>query len=264
MSVLVTVVVVVAAIVLLGWLGLQVKPSPFPPFGETGTQPETVPLPDGLPAPVERFYRELYGDQVPVIDSAVISGRGRLRIRGITFPARFRFTHGAGVTYRHDIEVTFFGLTLMKVKEVYERGWARLELPFGVSEGPQVTQGANLALWGEAIWFPSIWVTDSRVRWERMDEETAVLVVPYGDYNEMSQRFVARFDPDTGLLRFLESMRYKGEESEEKTLWINEVTEWGTLRGEMAATEAEVTWFDEGTPWATFDVEEIIYVAEGE
>jgi len=147
-SILVIVVVVVAGIVLLGWVGLQVKPSPFPPLGQNGSQPETVPLPDGLPAPVDRFYRELYGDQVPVIDSAVISGRGRLRIRGITFPARFRFMHRAGETYRHDIETTFFGLKLMKVKEVYENGRARLELPFGVSEGPQVNQGANLALCG--------------------------------------------------------------------------------------------------------------------
>jgi hypothetical protein len=42
MSVLVIVVVVVAGIV---WLGLQVKPSPFPPLGQTGSQPETVPCP---------------------------------------------------------------------------------------------------------------------------------------------------------------------------------------------------------------------------
>jgi hypothetical protein len=206
---------------------------------------------------VKRFYRELYGDQMPMTESAVISGRGRLRIKGITFPARFRFAHRAGETYRHDIETTFFGFPLMKVKEVYENRWARLELPFGVSEGPQVNQGANLALWGEAIWFPSIWVTDSLVRWESVDEETALLVVPYGDYNEKSQRFVARFDPDTGMLRFLESMRYKGEGSEEKMLWVNEVTAWESLQGQTVATGAEVTWFDEGTPWAVFHVEDI-------
>jgi hypothetical protein len=264
MSSLVIVVIVVAAVMLLGWLGLQVKPSPFPPLSETGSQPQAVPLPDGLPAPVERFFQELYGDRVPVIDSAVISGRGRLRIRGITFPARFRFTHQGGETYRHDIEVTFFGLTLMQVKEVYESGDARLELPFGVSEGSRVDQGANLALWAEAIWFPSIWVTDPQVTWEPIDGETAVLVVPYRDDGEKVQRLLVRFGPDTGMLRFLESMRYRGEESEEKTLWINEVTTWGTLRGETVATNAEVTWFDEGTPWAVFDVEEIVYNPDGQ
>ena len=256
MSIIVGVVLAIAGLVLLGWLGLLAKPSPFPPLEQTGTPPDTVPLPEGLPVPVERFFRELYGEEVPVIDSAVISGRGRLRIRGITFPARFRFTHQAGESYRHNIETTFFGLPLMKVKEQYVGGKARLELPFGVSEGPQVDQGANLALWAEAIWFPSIWVTDPRVAWEPVDEETTVLVVPYG---EQEQRFVARFDPVTGMLRLFESMRYKGEESEQKTLWINEAAAWEELEGETVATRAQVTWFDEGTPWAVFDVEDIVY-----
>jgi len=83
-----------------------------------------------------------------------------------------------------------------------------------------------------------------------------VLVVPYG---EQEQRFVARFDPVTGMLRLFESMRYKGEESEQKTLWINEAAAWEELEGETVATRAQVTWFDEGTPWAVFDVEDIVY-----
>jgi len=259
MSVWVIVVLAIAGMILVGWLGLRVKPSPFPPLGETGSQPETVPLPDDLPAPVERFFRQLYGDHVPVIESAVISGRGRLRIMGITFPARWRFTHQAGESYRHNIEITFFRLSLMKVREEYADGHARLELPFGVSEGPQVDQGANLALWAEAIWYPSVWVTDQRTEWTPINDETAVLTVPWG---EGEQTLVARFDPQTGLLRFFESMRYKGEESAGKTLWINEVAAWGELGGELGVTQAEVTWFDEGTPWAVFRAEEVVYNAD--
>ena len=255
-SIVFVVFAVLAGIVLLGWVGLRIKARPFAALDEAGTAPEMVSLPEDLPAPVERFFREVYGDRVPVVESAVISGRARLRIMGISFPARFRFTHVAGERYRHDIEATIFGLRLMTVKEVYEGGHARLELPFGISEGAKIDQGANLALWAEAIWFPSIWVTDPRVAWEPVDEETTVLVVPYG---EQEQRFVARFDPVTGMLRLFESMRYKGEESEQKTLWINEAAAWEELEGETVATRAQVTWFDEGTPWAVFDVEDIVY-----
>jgi membrane protease YdiL (CAAX protease family) len=97
-----------------------------------------MPLPGGLPAPVERFYRQIYGENVPVITSAVITTRAKLRLPskgGITFPARFRFTHDAGKGYRHYIEATFFGLPLMRVNEHYLDGKSRLETPFGVGEG---------------------------------------------------------------------------------------------------------------------------------
>ena len=247
---------IVFALVLLGWLGLQIKPAPLPAFPEQAGGLETVPLPEDLPAPVERFYRQVYGENVPVIESFVITGRAKMRIMGIIFPSRFRFTHIAGQDYRHYIETTIFGLPLMKVNEHYLGGKSRLELPFGVEEGPKVDQGANLGLWAETLWLPSIFITGPRVRWEPIDEETALLIVPFG---EKEQRFVARFDPETGMLHFLESMRYKGTESERKTLWINETLQWGIVAGNTTPAVSAATWFDEGTPWAVFTVEDIRY-----
>ena len=96
----------------LAWLGLRVKPRPLPAFAGNSPVLETVPLPEGLPAPVERFYRQLYGDQVPVIESAVISGRAVMSpVGGVKIPALFRFYHRAGQDYRHYFEMTWFGRT---------------------------------------------------------------------------------------------------------------------------------------------------------
>ena len=89
------------------------------------------------------------------IESAVITGRGRLRFMGITFPARLRFIHDAGQGYRHYIEATIFGLPILKVNERYLDGQARMELPVGVVENePKINMAANLGLWGESIWLP--------------------------------------------------------------------------------------------------------------
>lgn len=250
-------------IVLLLWLGLQILPKPFPSYTAHSIPLQTISLPKDLPSPVERFFRQLYGDAIPVIDSAVISGTARLRINGITLPARFRFTHISGQDYRHYIETTLFGIPLLKVNEHFLNGSARLELPFGVSEGDKVDQGANLALWAEAIWMPSLWLTDARVRWEALDENSATLIVPFKEGTGAStveeEYFTVSFDPETGLLQSMQSMRYKGADSTSKTLWINEVLEWQTLGDFTQPVLSAVTWQDEGMPWARFTTLEVVY-----
>ena len=252
-------------VLIAGWLGLQVKPKPFTAYAEQTPALNTVELPADLPAPVARYYETIMGDQIPVIESAVISGRGRLRIKGITFPARFRFTHVAGQGYRHYIEATIFGYPVMKVNEWYLDGHARMELPVGVIENePKIDMAANLALWGEAIWLPSILVTDPRVRWEAIDDTTARLVVPFDlaqdrPFGEEEDTFTVTFDPQTGLMRTMEAMRYREATDEAKIPWRNEPLGWQTFHGVTIPSPAATTWLDEGTPWAVWTIEDVVY-----
>jgi hypothetical protein len=59
----------------------------------------SFPVPVDLPEPVGRFYRTFYGDEIPEINSFILTGRGNLRFQGVTLPARLRFTHDAGKGY---------------------------------------------------------------------------------------------------------------------------------------------------------------------
>jgi hypothetical protein len=215
-----------------GWGGSRLQPVPFASVTQSSAPPTMMPLPSQLPAPVERFYRQLYGSEIPVIQTAIISGRGTMRIQplfNMTLPVRFRFVHEAGRNYRHYIEVTFWGLPVLKVNEYFVDGKERQELPWAVMTGnPKLDQGGNLGMWAEILqWLPAALLTDPAVHWEAVDDETAWLVVPFNDGVE---RFLVRFDPTNDKVKYWEVMRYANGEGD-KSLWING------------------TWFDDGRPW---------------
>ncbi len=255
------IVALLAVAVFLIWLGLQIRPAPFAPLTQNETaQTETIPLPKDLPAPVARFYRTVYGEKIPVIRSVVITGHADVRPAGpVSFPARFRFIHDAGKGYRHYIEAGLFGLPLMQVDERYLDGHAIGITPFGTDEGPQVDQAANLGMWAEAIWMPALYLTDPRVKWEVVDDQTAILVVPF---NDTFDRYVVRFNPKTNLIDWYESMRYQNQAAPEKILWLNRALEWKPLNGVLTNTIGAAIWMNDGKPWATFYVDDIQYNAD--
>jgi hypothetical protein len=249
---------ILVGILFLGWLGFQIKPRPFTPYPGKAPELETIPLPAGLPAPVERFYKTVYGHQIPVIETVVIKGRGQMAPFGIKMPALFLFVHNTGKDYRHYFEATFFGFPIMKVNENYIGGKSYFELPVATYDNDaSINQGANLALWAEAAWFPSIWLTDPRVRWAPMDDTTALLFVPFG---EREENFVMRFNPASGLLDSMEAMRYRdaGDQAQ-KILWITRNIEGPTIADTKLSTVGSATWLDQGKPWATFTLEEVKY-----
>ncbi len=258
MKLLITISTLLVILILLGWLGLQVKPKSFVPYPEKTPALQTIPLPVGLPAPVERFYRTIYGDKIPVIETAVLKGRASISPFGVKLPARFVFVHNAGKDYRHYFEATWFGIPFLKVNEGYLDGESFFESPMGsYYNDPNTNQGANLAVWAEAGFFPSIWLTDERVHWEPVDEHTALLYVPFEDQEE---NFVVRFNPDTGLIDTMEAMRFREPgEGKKKILWITRNEPGPNLAGTKLSATGSATWLDQGKPWATFTAEEVDY-----
>src|SRR5215208_2390330 len=131
MKILLIIMGILAALLFLGWLGLQMKPGSFSAYPEKTPELKTIPLPSGLPVPVERFYKTVYGDEIPVMETVVAKGRATISPFGVKLPARFIFVHNAGKDYRHYIEATWFGMPFLKVNEGYLDGKSFFESPMG-------------------------------------------------------------------------------------------------------------------------------------
>jgi hypothetical protein len=245
----------VALLLILGAVfGLRVQPAPFRAYTAASAPVQMVPLPAGLPKPVERFYRQTYGDEVPVYHSAVISGRGTARLMGIVFPTRLRFSYDTGKAYRHYIEPTFYGIPVLKVNDHYLDGHGRVDLQFQVQEGPGVDSASNQGLWVEMFAFPAVYVTDPRVRWEAVDNTTANMYAPFGEGEQM---YTLTFDPQTGGLARMETMRACDDKGR-KMRWWGEIVP-GTGPDGQPATYVTATWENEGTPWLAYEMEETVF-----
>lgn len=262
-EILIIIASIVFSIGLLGWLGLQIKPQSFPVYSLNKIQQrETISLPAGLPKPVEHFYRVLYGDEIPVIKTVVIQGRGVIKpFMNIPIPVRFIFAHNAGKDYCHYFEATLFGIPIIKLNEGYIDEKSFFISPWGsYYDDANANQGANLVVWAEAIWFPSLWITDQRAHWEPVNDNTALLYVPYEDGEE---NFVVRFNPQTGKIDMMEAMRYRDQgENKDKILWIVRSDEKQLEPGTGVISVGSVMWLDQGKPWAYFNIEELDFNVE--
>lgn len=265
MRMFIRIVAVVGSLVVLllgsGWVGLQIRAKGFPAVA-AGAAPRMIPLPADLPAPVQRFARALFGDSLPEVQSAVVTGVGRLAPFGVPLPARFRFYYdAASSSYYHDIEVAWFNLPFMRIHERNLEGHTILDLSLlgKVEDAPHTNRAAVQGYWAEVLaWVPSIALTDSRVRWEAVDDTTARLHLPGLDEVEA---FTVRFDAQTGLPTEVETMRYQDETRPERWHWRNYIREWGEVNGLRVPVRSQTQWNDDA-PWATWEIEQVALNAE--
>ena len=244
------IVAILAVIIAIIGLGLQIKPRHFKALSQPQPELKTMEIPGGLPKPVETFYRTFYGEVAPLIDSVVIIGHGRGRQFGIWLPTSFAIIHNAGKDYRHYFEATFFGIPVLKINEGYIDGQSFFESPMGTYyNDANSNQGANLALWAEGAWFPSLWISDPRAHWQAIDDTTAALFVPY---TKGEENFIVRFNPQNGLVDLMEVMRYRSPNDTSKILWLtNEV------KSADGSSISYATWLDDGKPWAEFVIDDM-------
>jgi hypothetical protein len=242
----------IAGLVGLTALGFRIRPRPVPITAESAS-PDTVALPDDLPAPVVRFYRSLGVDgTAPVVDTFALWGRAWMRRAPLPrLPVTFWSEHRVGWSGRQRLAVTWFGLPVLRGVDDYIDGRGRMRIGSRLVRGPAIDQGENLFLWAELLLVPSVLATRPRVSWQAVDAEHAVLHAPFGTGSE---RLTVRFDPVTGRIAECVAQRYRTPDRP-KVGWHITYERWVWFPAGWYPTRISVRWADQNWPWFVLDVD---------
>lgn len=243
-------------ILTIGWIGTRFSIQAFELPDRQSQDLGTIDPPADLPAPVARFVEVAFGDQIPIVESAILVGTADLRVNGITLPVREKMYYDAGHAYYHYFQIGWFGQPIYTAHERFVNGKSTLRLPgIYTNDDPQINAAANQGLWAEAVWLPSVYFTDDRLEWQAVDDDTARLVLPNAAEEEA---FTIRFDPDTGLISTIETMRFQNVGDTQRLHWKNTIKRWERINGVMIPVEAETQW-DDNDPWAVWHIDDILY-----
>ena len=238
----------------IGWLGLQVKPVNFPAPAASGPLDEKLSLPADLPAPILRHFRNSFGRNIPLVQTAVVWGHARLKKAGLWVPARFQAYYQAGKAFYRAVQCTWFGQPIVTGHtallngqgELFARGLLNLD-----EHSVEITQSQVLALWAESLFTPGVLVLGSPARWLPRDEESARLMVPFGEGEET---LVWRVDPHTGWLAQVNALRWRLG-TPHKVPWRVDYSAWTAYSGVYIPSRLSLTWEDSVGPYAQFEVD---------
>jgi len=257
-----TAAVTAGALAGITWIGLRTPVQPHPLAA--GSRPgERIPVAPGLPEPVARYFALTAGDSVPLAQAPRITGTVRMRVPGLPLPlwmnGRWNAAYQPGQAFTRIMELGFFGNIVIRGVDEYRDGVGSVTVGNKREAGATYNQAADLVMWAESVWMPSILFTTPGVRWKAVDDSKARMFVPFG---AGEHEITWHFDPTTGLLTHLTSFRYKGTNDSWRTPWRVDIRQYDEFEHVKMPSSIAVTWEDDGKPWAVFDVLDLILNAD--
>ena len=168
-------------------------------------------------------------------------------------PLAIRMSHRLGEAFVHRIRIGRGPLSIPFGMDAYVDGRGLMKIGPAVEMGPTYDEGALIAMWGEALVFPSAWLERPDVRWDAVDAHTARLVV-VSDHGEVP--LTVAFDTSVGFPVSCEADRHKG--AGPRVRWTGRWSRWRPTRaGILAPSWMNVQWADEDRPWLDLRVTSI-------
>lgn len=207
-----------------------------------------------LPEPVARFVEVVSGPGTPHVSTLILETDAWMRRPKLPpIPLAIRMSHRLGDAFVHRIRIGRGPLSIPFGMDAYVDGHGLMRVGPSVQTGSTYDDGALIAMWGEALVFPSAWLHRPDVRWDAVNAQTARLVIS-SEHGEVP--LTVAFDTSVGFPVSCEADRHKG--AGPRVRWTGRWSRWRPTRaGIFAPSWMSVQWADEDRPWLDLRVTSI-------
>jgi hypothetical protein len=224
--------------------------------GRQSIQPQTYDPKEieGLPAPVQRFFRAVLKDGQPIVTAVNLSQQGQMNMsetaakwRAFT-ATQFVITQRPGFDWDARIQMAP-GLSAF-VHDAYVLGAGNLHASlvglFTVADlhgSPAAAQGELLRYFAEMPWYPTALLPSQGVRWEAIDDTSARGTLTDG---ETTVSLMFGFNPDGTISTIWAAARDRGLVP---TPWEGRFWHYAVRDGMQIPLEGEVAWHPAAGAW---------------
>jgi hypothetical protein len=214
---------------------------------------------EGLPQPVQRYFRHVLQEGQPYISYVRLKHDGWFKTgkdkKAMDIQGEQYFTaEKPGFIWK--------GKTSMfTARDMYLDGKGSLTVHlFSLirivrEEGPNVDQGELLRWLGESVWFPTNLLPNKHLQWLPINDHQARLNFKYKD---LSVYYIVTFNEDDEIEK-METERYMGNEG--LTPWVGRVSEYHEVEGVKVPSVIEASWMleDGKYTYGRFRVQQMEY-----
>ncbi len=207
---------------------------------------------DGLPAPVQRYFRAVLQEGQPIITAATIELAGTFNMSATgeqwkSFTSRQRVaTRRPGFLW--DAQISMLPGLNVRVVDSYIAGTGLLHAAFlglvtvaNVSGGGEIARGEFMRFFAEAPWYPTALLPGQGVQWEAVDDRSANATIVDGP---LTLTLLFRFN-DAGLIDSFRADARGSATGGEKMImlpWEGSWSNYQTRDGMTVPSTGEVAW----------------------
>ena len=190
---------------IIGLIGFKVKAKiQVPSLGEPQAS-SFQPIPTGLPAPLQRYLQQRYGDRMLIPASLAAWGNGTViaasfpRLGKLWVPIRWNLFLKPGSEFVWRYTITWYTTPFMRAGEEFRQGRGRFVVGNRILRSPNVNQSEHTPLWLYTLQFalPAA-VLDASVTWQALDDQQVKMILPLP--NGAPLEFVLYFNEDCSKL----------------------------------------------------------------